>query len=242
MSSIVNNFDIGNDFIIEDPSMIENAFVIDEAYINGSENFNQHAVKDNIVALNVSHMGSLYSLVATAAVHPYLPASFVLQKNGPIHQQGMKMVSSESTDEPDAGQYYIPAGVMNNELDPPSIANTVRKAKHAHHYDDDEYFAPSIVNVRMAFKVTRPNADLPYGKSEIRIFPGNGRSHLIVVDDHVLEPLNLQTMHEPLKQRLARRMQDARAGRPTQSKRIFTRKVHTMDSRSKKITKRGGRA
>jgi hypothetical protein len=100
MSSIVNNAAIGNASIIGSASIIGNTS-------------NQAAMNDNVVAMNVAHMGSLYSLVATAASHPNLPPSFTLQKNVPIHLQGMGMAPAASTNKPNTGANYVPSGPMN---------------------------------------------------------------------------------------------------------------------------------
>ncbi|CCX15723.1 Protein of unknown function [Pyronema omphalodes CBS 100304] len=208
-------------------SSIVNSAAIVNASIIGNDN-DQTAMNKFQVAMNVAHLGSLYSLIATAASHPNLPPSFTLHKNVPIELQGMDMAPAyvgASTNEPNTSANSVPSAPMSIMLASPPIA---RRAYV------DTYVAPSVINVRMAFKVIRPNADLPHGKSEIRIFPGNGRSHLIVVDDDVVERLRLRTVHEPLKKKLVKKMECERAGRVTK-KPMTPRKVHKPDSRSKKL-------
>ncbi|CCX33429.1 Protein of unknown function [Pyronema omphalodes CBS 100304] len=240
MSSIVNNATIVNASIIGNNN---NQVAMVNASIVGNDN-DQTAMNKFQVAMNVAHMGSLYSLIATAAPHPNLPPSFTLHKNVPIELQGMDMAPAyvgASTNEPNTSANSVPSGPMKIKLASPSIARPIPIARRAY---VDTYVAPSVINVRMVFKVIRPNADLPHGKSEIRIFPGNGRSHLIAVDDDVVERLRLRTMHEPLKKKLVKKMENERVGRPTQ-KPLTPRKVDRLDSRSKamrskKVQRRAG--
>ncbi|KAI5814091.1 hypothetical protein BZA77DRAFT_357095 [Pyronema omphalodes] len=227
-------------------STVSASHSVDNSSVNGStaiidDKNNQAAMRGKVLATDIEHMGSLYSLVAKGVSHYDFTRSFTLIKNVPIKKD--THIACNSSGGASFKEYDFSANFASYA--DAHDGRYINDSNSSYQCNKCIYFksnaAPPVVNVHMAFKVIRLNAAIPYGKSEIRIYPGDGSSHLIAVDSKVVEHLKLRTVHESYKLELVKKLERKRKRKMFDEDTAYI-KAFMVDRRSKKIAKRVRRA